>query len=269
MGVDDEKNSRRPQCCTGCMYSFEFNRSTHLVKWLEIVLLDLFAFSKLFNALWSDIISNSIPNTWFLKCLTDHTTANSSRSIIECFALNSVKNLDAYAIGFQVFSSFCFKTAPSLYLLASLIIRNGRFPSKCVSSTTFFTWLLTLSNAHWWSCDHSQSASFFRIFLKGKHSAAKSGTNSFNWFTAPRYDLTSLHIVGRNLSVMPCILLFTGDTRELANLNPSHSIWLCAIWHFSVFNCRFAASSVLSNSRTFAICSFFVPLVTIKMSSKK
>ena len=104
----------------------------------------------------------------YLKCPVYRTTANNFISFIEYFDPISVKHLDAYEIGSQLFSTHCCSTAPGPFLLASHFILSGLIRLKCVNSATFFTSLFPLRNAFSCSLFQFHVAPFFKAERNGE-----------------------------------------------------------------------------------------------------
>ena len=102
------------------------------------------------------------------------------------------------------------------------------------------------------SCTSPQfySLSFFIRFQIGKHSCARLGMISLNWLTAPpKNDLSCFKLVVFSLSEIPCKLRLIGATTCCDRFYRTHSMFLDAKAHLTIFKFVFASSNL------FSICS--------------
>ena len=76
-------------------------------------------------------------------------------------------------------------------------------------------------------------------------------------------------VVGSAKSMMERTFAYSGCTPELSILYPNHSISFWAILHFLREIAKFSLSSRCRQLLTSVICSVFVPLDAINMSSRK
>ena len=178
-------------------------------------------------------------------------------------------NRDANPTVCQPFGVFCSKAQPEPLREASHFILVSRSGLKCFFSVVSAIFCFISSN--WFSCSSVQInfVFFLRRGLSGKHNCDRLRINYPRWWTDPMKDCSFLRFEGDDNFLIASVLFDNGVMSVWVMMCPSHSFITFAKWHFARLIRRFSWSNFIKHFRTRSRCCSILPLLTIKISSRK